>query len=87
MAARVVEGWAIYDRLRQSGKKISCTVEGKAASMATIIMLAAPKESRKAYENAVSSFAQPFGLWLVFGRPAERKGLEEPGRGNADVAG
>jgi ATP-dependent Clp protease protease subunit len=27
-------------------------VEGKAASMATIIMLAAPKESRKAYENA-----------------------------------
>lgn len=48
----VVEGWAIYDRLRQSGKKISCTVEGKAASMATIIMLAAPKESRRAYENA-----------------------------------
>lgn len=48
----VVEGWAIYDRLRQSGKKITCTVEGKAASMATIIMLAAPKESRKAYENA-----------------------------------
>lgn len=48
----VVEGWAIYDRLRQSGKKITCTIEGKAASMATIIMLAAPKESRKAYENA-----------------------------------
>ena len=44
----VVEGWAIYDRLRQSGKKITCTIEGKAASMATIIMLAAPKESRKA---------------------------------------
>lgn len=48
----VVEGWAIYDRLRQSGKKITCTIEGKAASMATIIMLAAPKESRRAYENA-----------------------------------
>lgn len=48
----VVEGWAIYDRLRQSGKKITCTIEGKAASMATIIMLAAPKENRKAYENA-----------------------------------
>lgn len=48
----VVEGWAIYDRLRQSGKKISCIIEGKAASMATIIMLAAPKENRKAYENA-----------------------------------
>jgi ATP-dependent Clp protease protease subunit len=48
----VIEGWAIYDRLRQSGKKISCIIEGKAASMATIIMLAAPKENRKAYENA-----------------------------------
>lgn len=48
----VVEGWAIYDRLRQSGKKITCTIEGKACSMATIIMLAAPKESRHAYENA-----------------------------------
>lgn len=48
----VQEGWAIYDRLRQSGKQISCTVEGKAASMATIIMLAAPKERRHAYENA-----------------------------------
>lgn len=48
----VQEGWAIYDRLRQSGKQISCTIEGKAASMATIIMLAAPKERRHAYENA-----------------------------------
>lgn len=48
----VVEGWAIYDRLRQSGKKIKCTIEGKACSMATIIMLAAPKEDRHAYENA-----------------------------------
>lgn len=56
----VVEGWAIYDRLRQSGKKISCTVEGKAASMATIIMLAAPKESRKAYENAAFLLHNPW---------------------------
>ena len=48
----VVEGWAIYDRLRLSGKKITCTIEGKACSMATIIMLAAPKEARHAYENA-----------------------------------
>lgn len=62
----VVEGWAIYDRLRQSGKKISCTVEGKAASMATIIMLAAPKESRKAYENAAFLLHNPWvpGCWL-----------------------
>lgn len=48
----VVEGFAIYDCLRRSGKEISCTIDGKAASMATIIMLAAPKENRRAYQNA-----------------------------------
>lgn len=47
-----IEGWAMYDRLRQSGKEISVTVEGKAASMATVIMMAAPKEKRKCYQNA-----------------------------------
>ena len=56
----VVEGWAIYDRLRQSGKKITCIIEGKAASMATIIMLAAPKENRKAYENASLLLHNPY---------------------------
>lgn len=48
----VQEGWAMYDRLRATGKKITCTVEGKAASMATVILMAAPKEGRHAYENA-----------------------------------
>lgn len=47
-----MEGWAMYDRLRQTGKDISVTVEGKAASMATVIMMAAPKEKRKCYQNA-----------------------------------
>lgn len=47
-----VEGWAIYDKLRASGKEISAIVEGKAASMATIILMAAPKERRKAYKSA-----------------------------------
>lgn len=61
----VVEGWAIYDRLRQSGKKITCTIEGKAASMATIIMLAAPKESRKAYENAAFLLHNPWVGWCL----------------------
>lgn len=46
------EGWAIYDKLRASGKEIYATVEGKAASMATIILMAAPKERRKAYKSA-----------------------------------
>lgn len=57
----VQEGLAIYDRLRLSGKKISTTVDGKAASMATIIMLAAPKERRYAYENATILVHNP---WL-----------------------
>lgn len=48
----VIEGWGIYDRLRATGKVITCTVEGNAASMATVIMMAAPKERRKAYKNA-----------------------------------
>lgn len=47
-----VEGWAIYDKLRRSGKKITCTVEGECSSMATIILLAAPLERRFAYKNA-----------------------------------
>lgn len=47
-----VEGWAIYDKLRRSKKKISCTVEGECSSMATIILLAAPLERRTAYRNA-----------------------------------
>ena len=48
----VLEGWAIYDRLRATGKEITTIVDGTAASMATVIMMAAPKERRKAYANA-----------------------------------
>ena len=48
----VLEGWGIYDRLRATGKEITTTVEGSAASMATVIMMAAPKERRKAYASA-----------------------------------
>ena len=48
----VLEGWAMYDKLRASGKEISATIEGKCASMATVILLAAPKERRYAYKSA-----------------------------------
>ena len=57
---RVEEGWAIYDRLRATGKEIWTTIEGKAASMATIIMLAAPREHRRAYRNARIQVHNPF---------------------------
>lgn len=72
----VVEGWAIYDRLRQSGKKITCTIEGKAASMATIIMLAAPKESRRAYENASLLLHNPWVPGWALGEQLNAKDLE-----------
>ena len=54
------EGWAIYDRLRASGKEITAIVEGLAASMATVILMAAPKERRKAYENATLLVHNPY---------------------------
>lgn len=47
-----IEGWSIYDRLRATGKEITCIVEGNVASMATVILMAAPKERRKAYQSA-----------------------------------
>lgn len=48
----VQEGWAIYDRLRATGKDIHTLAEGNVASMATIVMMAAPKGNRKAMPNA-----------------------------------
>lgn len=75
----VVEGWAIYDRLRQSGKNITCTIEGKAASMATIIMLAAPKESRKAYENAAFLLHNPWIPGWCLGDQLNAKDLKNQG--------
>lgn len=75
----VVEGWAIYDRLRQSGKKITCTVEGKAASMATIIMLAAPKANRKAYENAAFLLHNPWVPGWCLGDQLNAKDLKNQG--------
>ena len=56
----VSEGWSIYDRLRATGKNITCIVEGKAHSMATVVLMAAPKEQRKAYENAEILIHNPY---------------------------
>lgn len=64
-----IEGWAIYDALRQSGKEISATVEGECASMATIILLAAPKERRFATRNARICIHNPFIPYLEIYKP------------------
>ncbi len=59
-----IEGWAIYDALRNSGKTISATIEGECSSMATIILLAAPKERRFGFENARMCIHNPAVAWL-----------------------
>lgn len=55
-----VEGYAIYDALRVSGKEISCKAVGICASMATVILLAAPLERRSAYQHAEFLIHSPF---------------------------
>lgn len=62
-----IEGWAIYDALRTSGKNITATIDGECSSMATIILLAAPKEKRFGNKNARMCIHNPavayFDLW------------------------
>jgi len=48
----VWEGWRMYDALRHSNKEITAVVEGMCASMATVVLMAAPKERRYSYANA-----------------------------------
>lgn len=55
-----VEGYAIYDALRASGRDIHCCVVGRCASMATIILLAAPAENRSMYEHAQLLIHEPY---------------------------
>lgn len=46
----VSEGWKIIDKLRATGKKIIATIEGDAASMAALLLLAASE--RKGHKHA-----------------------------------
>jgi ATP-dependent Clp protease protease subunit len=59
-----IEGWAIYDALRNSGKEISATIEGECSSMATIVLLAAPKERRFGFANSRLCIHNPAVAWL-----------------------
>lgn len=73
----VLEGWAIYDRLRASGKEITTIVEGNAASMATIVMMAAPKERRKAYQSAQICVHNPWLCPMAIGESATADDLQK----------
>jgi ATP-dependent Clp protease protease subunit len=54
----VSEGWAIVDALRATGKKITATIEGDCASMASVILLAASE--RTAYPHASLLIHHPY---------------------------
>lgn len=73
----VVEGWGIYDRLRATGKEITCTVEGNAASMATVIMMAAPRERRRAYKSALICVHNPWVPGYALGDTLTSSELEK----------
>lgn len=75
----VTEGWAMYDALRATGKEITATVEGTCASMATIILMAAPKERRKAYENAHILLHNPYMMTYALGETATADELAQAG--------
>jgi ATP-dependent Clp protease protease subunit len=55
-----VEGWAIYDALRASGRTIHTKVVGLCGSMATVIFLAAPKERRTIAKHASMLIHSPY---------------------------
>jgi len=74
-----IEGWAIYDALRNSGKTITATIEGECSSMATIILLAAPKERRFGYENSRLCIHNPAVEWIDL-CSAERLTADELGK-------
>lgn len=61
----VNEGWAIYDKLRASGKKITTIGEGIVGSIATIIFSAG--DVRKLHENSKFFIHNPY--WMP-GEPA-----------------
>lgn len=73
----VSEGWAIYDKLRASGKKIEATVEGKCASMATVVLMAAPKEARRALPSARILVHNPYLPGYALGEACTAQTLRE----------
>lgn len=56
----VIEGYTCHDLLQQSGKQVTMTVEGLCASIATVLLLAAPKDNRKIYPNASVMIHMPY---------------------------
>lgn len=58
----VSEGFAIHDILENSEKEISTIIEGNCSSIATVVLLAAKKENRKATENSTGMIHNPWKI-------------------------
>ena len=56
----VSEGYTCHDLLTHSGKKVTMTVEGLCASIATVILMSAPKERRKIYPYGQVMIHNPY---------------------------
>jgi len=56
----VSEGYTCHDLLTHSGKKITMIVDGICASISTVVLMAAPKESRKMNPNAQLLIHEPY---------------------------
>jgi ATP-dependent protease ClpP protease subunit len=56
----VTEGYTCHDLLTHSSKKVSMTVEGLCASIATVILMSAPKERRKIYPYGQVMIHNPY---------------------------
>jgi len=56
----VTEGYTCHDLLTHSGKKVSMTVEGLCASIATVILMSAPKDRRKIYPYGQVMIHNPY---------------------------
>lgn len=70
-----LEGWSIIDKLRATGKKITATIEGHAASMASLILLAASE--RKGYKHARLLIHKPYFPAYTLADAYRQEGLEK----------
>lgn len=56
----VVEGWAIHDRLVNSGLDLTCNIIGQCSSIATVVAMAAKPENRFISANAEFGIHYPY---------------------------
>lgn len=68
-------GWAIIDKLRATGKTITATIEGHAASMASLILLAASE--RKGHKHAQLLIHKPYFPAYTLAEAYRAEGLQK----------